>query len=43
VTEADAPSGASEIMTEIASQDGAVEIERVYVDHGARSVVMEHT
>lgn len=41
VPDAGAPSGASEIRTESASQDGAAAIERLYVDHGAHDVVLE--
>lgn len=39
--EAGAPSGAAEIRTEAATERGATEIERVYVDHGAHSVVLQ--
>lgn len=41
VHDAGAPSGASEIRTEASSSDGAAAIERLYVDHGARAVVLE--
>ena len=39
--DAGAPTGATEIRTEAATQDGASEIERVYADHGAHSVVLQ--
>ena len=43
VPEAGAPSGTTEIQTEVSTHDGAAAIERVYADHGARAVVLERT